>query len=195
MESHSILISITDLLSYVFLFINPQGTTFLAVTLIVLLLLTFTISGAEVALFSLNKKDVNMLKTKQHASAKRIVILLEEPRRPQRRSKRLTSRDSPSKPAPPRRTTSRSPGSRAWKTKRTPTGRRERVPRRARTPAPLPRPRPSPRRLPSACPRRPGTGSCWPSASPSSCCWRGSGPGSGSRCSRCCYRHFSRWRC
>lgn len=80
MESHSILISITDLLSYVFLFINPQGTTFLAVMLIVLLLLTFTISGAEVALFSLNMKDVNMLKTKQHASAKRIVTLLEEPK-------------------------------------------------------------------------------------------------------------------
>ena len=55
-----------------------QGTTILVVTLIVLLLLTFTISGAEVALFSLNSKDVNMLKTKQHASAKRIVSLLEE---------------------------------------------------------------------------------------------------------------------
>lgn len=80
MESHSILTSITDYLSYVFLSVNPQGTTFLAVTLVVLLLLTFTISGAEVALFSLNKKDVNMLKTKQHASAKRIVTLLEEPK-------------------------------------------------------------------------------------------------------------------
>ena len=55
-----------------------QGPTILVVTLIVLLLLTFTISGAEVALFSLNNKDVNMLKTKQHASAKRIVGLLEE---------------------------------------------------------------------------------------------------------------------
>jgi gliding motility-associated protein GldE len=43
-----------------------------------LLLLAFTISGAEVALFSLNSKDVNMLKTKQHTSAKRIVSLLEE---------------------------------------------------------------------------------------------------------------------
>ncbi len=42
------------------------------------MLLTFTISGAEVALFSLNNKDVNMLKTKQHTSAKRIVTLLEE---------------------------------------------------------------------------------------------------------------------
>lgn len=55
-----------------------QGTTILVITLIALLLLTFTISGAEVALFSLNNKDLNMLKTKQHASAKRIVSLLEE---------------------------------------------------------------------------------------------------------------------
>ena len=45
-----------------------------------LLLLTFTISGAEVALFSLNEKDVNMLKTKQHAAARRIVNLLDEPK-------------------------------------------------------------------------------------------------------------------
>ena len=55
-----------------------QGTTILVVTLIVLLLLTFTISGAEVALFSLNNKDVNLLKTKQNNSAKRIISLLEE---------------------------------------------------------------------------------------------------------------------
>jgi gliding motility-associated protein GldE len=47
---------------------------------VILLLLTFTISGAEVALFSLNRKDVNMLKTKQHSAAKRIVTLLEEPK-------------------------------------------------------------------------------------------------------------------
>jgi len=42
--------------------------------------LIFTISGAEVALFSLNNKDINMLKTKQHASARRIVSLLDEPK-------------------------------------------------------------------------------------------------------------------
>ncbi len=78
MESHSVLISIFNNISYYFLAINTQGTTFLAVSLGVLLLLTFTISGAEVALFSLNNKDVNMLKTKQHSSAKRIVTLLEE---------------------------------------------------------------------------------------------------------------------
>ncbi|MEO7923697.1 MAG: gliding motility-associated protein GldE [Chitinophagaceae bacterium] len=80
MESHPILISITDYFSPVFLAVNPQGTTFLVITLLVLLLLTFTISGAEVAIFSLNKKDVNMLKTKQHVSARRIVNLLEEPK-------------------------------------------------------------------------------------------------------------------
>lgn len=68
-----------DLL-FVLLAAIPQGTTFVAVALVLMLLLTFTISGAEVALFSLNNKDVNMLKTKQHVSAKRIVNLLEEPK-------------------------------------------------------------------------------------------------------------------
>lgn len=68
-----------DLL-YVLLAAVPQGTTYVAVALVLMLMLTFTISGAEVALYSLNSKDVNMLKTKQHASAKRIVNLLEEPK-------------------------------------------------------------------------------------------------------------------
>lgn len=80
MDSHSAFSFITDHLSFVLLVANPQDTTFLVVTLLVLLLLTFTISGAEVALFSLNNKDINMLKTKQHSSARRIVNLLEEPK-------------------------------------------------------------------------------------------------------------------
>lgn len=80
MESHSVLVSVMDYWCGILLAINTQGTTFLAITLAVLLLLTFTISGAEVALFSLNKKDVNMLKTKQHTSARKIVSLLEEPK-------------------------------------------------------------------------------------------------------------------
>lgn len=80
MENHSVLISLLDMIYMFLLYVNPQGTTFLAVTLVVLLLLTFAISGSEVALFSLNKKDLNMLKTKQHASARRIVTLLEEPK-------------------------------------------------------------------------------------------------------------------
>jgi len=80
LESHPILVSIFDSLAHVFLAVTTQGTTFLAILLIVLLLLTFTISGAEVALFSLSKKDLNMLKTKQHVTARRIVGLLEEPK-------------------------------------------------------------------------------------------------------------------
>ena len=79
MENHPVTGLLTDLL-YVLLSINPQGTTFLVVALVLLLMISFTISGAEVALFSLNNKDINMLKTKQHSSAKRIVSLLEEPK-------------------------------------------------------------------------------------------------------------------
>lgn len=67
-------------LLHVFLAAIPQGTTYVAVALALMLMLIFTISGAEVALFSLNSKDVNMLKTKQHPSARRIVNLLEEPK-------------------------------------------------------------------------------------------------------------------
>ena len=78
MESHSAPGSPTGYFLYILLAANPQSTTVLVITLIVLLLLTFTISGAEVALFSLNNKDINMLKTKQHTSAKRIIELLEE---------------------------------------------------------------------------------------------------------------------
>ena len=80
MDSSPVTGFITDHLLYFLLAANPQATTFLAVALLLMLLTTFTISGAEVSLFSLNHKDVNMLKTKQHASAKRIVNLLEEPK-------------------------------------------------------------------------------------------------------------------
>ena len=80
MDTHSVVGHIADHLSFFLLTVNPQGTTFLVITLIALLLLTFAISGAEVALFSLESKDVNMLKTKQHPAARRIVSLLEEPK-------------------------------------------------------------------------------------------------------------------
>jgi Mg2+/Co2+ transporter CorB len=69
---------LSENLSIVLLVINTQGTTFLVILLLALILLSFAISGAEVALFSLSNKDINMLKTKQHASARRIVELLEE---------------------------------------------------------------------------------------------------------------------
>jgi putative hemolysin len=80
LESHTVIISIADSLLHLLLAINPQSTIFLAGMLLALLALSFTISGAEVAFFSLNRKDINMLKTKQHTAAKRIVTLLEEPK-------------------------------------------------------------------------------------------------------------------
>jgi putative hemolysin len=57
---------------------NPQSAVFLVVLLVILLLLSFITSGAEVALFNLQTRDVNMLKTKQHAAARRITTLLDE---------------------------------------------------------------------------------------------------------------------
>ncbi len=80
MDSHPVFVSIFDLFSPIFLAATTQGTTFLVIAVIALLLLSFTISGAEVALFSLSRKDLDVLKTKQHVSAKRIVNLLEEPK-------------------------------------------------------------------------------------------------------------------
>lgn len=60
--------------------INPQATTILAIVILFLLLLSFVLSGSEVAFFSLTFKDINILKTKQDVSWKRIVSLLEEPK-------------------------------------------------------------------------------------------------------------------
>lgn len=51
----------------------------LAIAVIVLLIISFFISGAEVAFFSLTYKDINMLKTKQDTGWKRIANLLENP--------------------------------------------------------------------------------------------------------------------
>ena len=64
--------------AYTFLIANPQSAVFLVVLLIILLLLSFVTSGAEIALFTLRARDVNMLKTKQHAAARRIITLLDE---------------------------------------------------------------------------------------------------------------------
>jgi gliding motility-associated protein GldE len=59
---------------------NTQVTVLLALSVIVLLILSFFISGAEVAFFSLTYRDVNLLKTKQDPGWKRIANLLEEPK-------------------------------------------------------------------------------------------------------------------
>ena len=59
---------------------NTQATTVLVVLILVLLVISFIISGAEVAFFSLTYKDINLLKMKQQQSYKRIINLLEEPK-------------------------------------------------------------------------------------------------------------------
>jgi gliding motility-associated protein GldE len=60
--------------------INTQATTVLIVLLLCLLIFSFIVSGSEVAFFSLTYKDINLLKTKQNLSYKRIVDLLEDPK-------------------------------------------------------------------------------------------------------------------
>lgn len=57
-----------------------QGATFIGIVILFLLIVSFFVSGAEVAFFSLTYKDINTLKTKQDSSWKRIVNLLEEPK-------------------------------------------------------------------------------------------------------------------
>lgn len=60
--------------------INTQVITVLIFLLVILLLISFFVAGAEVAYFSLSYKDINMLKTKQQPGYKRIVDLLENPK-------------------------------------------------------------------------------------------------------------------
>ena len=59
---------------------TTQATVLLALSVIVFLILSFFISGAEVAFFSLTYRDVNLLKTKLDTGWKRIANLLEEPK-------------------------------------------------------------------------------------------------------------------
>lgn len=60
--------------------INPQGTTVLVILLLAMVVFSFIVSGAEVAFFSLTYKDLNLIKTKQQPSYKRILDLLENPK-------------------------------------------------------------------------------------------------------------------
>ncbi|WP_018616274.1 gliding motility-associated protein GldE [Segetibacter koreensis] len=60
--------------------LSSQAITVSVFLLIILLLISFFVAGAEVAYFSLSYKDINMLKTKQQPAYKRIVDLLENPK-------------------------------------------------------------------------------------------------------------------
>ena len=63
-----------------FLLINAQATTILVILILFFLVMTFIVSGSRIAFFSLSDKEVNILKTKQDSSWRRIVNLLEEPK-------------------------------------------------------------------------------------------------------------------
>jgi putative hemolysin len=59
---------------------TPAATTILLFIVIILFLISFLMAGSEVAFFSLTVKDINMLKTRQRPSYRRIVTLLEHPK-------------------------------------------------------------------------------------------------------------------
>ena len=80
LDYHSVITFFTDNLLFTFLAVKADGTIILGALLFILMTLSFFIAAGEVALFSLHSKDINMLKTKQHSSARRIVDLLEEPK-------------------------------------------------------------------------------------------------------------------
>ncbi len=58
-----------------------QQDSLLFLFMSILLFLSFAIAGSEVAFFSLSYKDIQNLKTKHNKGLKRIVILLEDPKR------------------------------------------------------------------------------------------------------------------
>ncbi len=66
--------------TYLLAALQAQGTTILIMVLLCLLFLSFVLSGAEVAFFSLTHKDINILRSKQQPPYQRIVDLLEEPK-------------------------------------------------------------------------------------------------------------------
>jgi gliding motility-associated protein GldE len=64
----------------IFLLINAQATTILVILILFFLVMSFIVSGSRIAFFSLSDKEINILKTKQDSSWRRIVNLLEEPK-------------------------------------------------------------------------------------------------------------------
>lgn len=71
----------SSLFSSIYLIATPTGTTILLFVLILLLFISFLLSGAEIAFFSMSIKDLNVLKTRPQVGYKRIVTLLEKPKK------------------------------------------------------------------------------------------------------------------
>ncbi len=80
MDPQDSILNITDKLALLELPANVQSTTLLVILLCVLIVISFSIAGTQAAIFSLDDKDVDVLKTKQQVSSKRILALLEEPK-------------------------------------------------------------------------------------------------------------------
>ena len=59
---------------------SASNITILIIIILLLLLLTAITAGAETAYFSLSAKDVNYLKTKDEASSRQAIHLLEQPK-------------------------------------------------------------------------------------------------------------------
>lgn len=78
MDYHSVYLLSQHII--LFLAITPAATTILLFTVIILFFISFLVAGSEIAFFSLTLKDINMLKTRQQPSFKRIVTLLEAPK-------------------------------------------------------------------------------------------------------------------
>lgn len=60
--------------------LTPAAVAILIFVLVILFLLSFLVAGSEIAFFSLNTKDINVLKTRRQPSFRRIVTLLEQPK-------------------------------------------------------------------------------------------------------------------
>lgn len=79
MDYHSV--TATLFLPVSFLAIIPTAVTgVLIFAALILFILSFLVSGGEIAFFSLTHKDINVLKTRQQPSFRRIVTLLEQPK-------------------------------------------------------------------------------------------------------------------
>lgn len=78
MDYHSVVEAITHL--QMFLAISTAVSTVFVFILVILFFISFLLSGAQVAYFSLTLKDINILKTKTQVSYRRIVTLLESPK-------------------------------------------------------------------------------------------------------------------
>lgn len=78
LDYHSVAKTITQLHS--FLAITTAVSTVFIFTLVLLFFISFLLSGAQVAYFSLTLKDINILKTRTQPAYRRIVDLLQAPK-------------------------------------------------------------------------------------------------------------------